>query len=203
MEVWIPAFQQLGYVAGRTGSRLPESTPNNLYPTADGEFIHITAMADAVFQRLAAVMAMPQLARDERFASGIARSQHHEAIDALIAEWTARHPLDELERMLQAANVPATRIYTMADIFRDPHYRARGSIVEAPDPDLGGVAMATPVPRLSATPGVVRHAGRRIGQDTRSVLSTLLGYSDENLDALAGSGVIACASEAPVLTGGA
>ena len=77
--------------------------------------------------------------------------------------------------MLAEALVPATRIFTIADIFGDPHYRARGAIVEAPDEELGGIAMANVVPRLSDTPGAVRHAGHRIGQDTRRVLAELLG----------------------------
>ncbi len=191
MEPWIPAYEKLGHVASRTGSRLPESTPNNLYPTADGSFIHITAMADSVFRRLADAMGSPQLATDPRFATPSARSRNHEAIDAIIAAWTATMQLVDVERLLERHAVPATRIFTLADIFRDPHYRERGSIVAAPDDDLGTVAMAAVVPRLSATPGAVTHSGHAIGQDTRRVLSDLLHYSDDRLAALEAAGVIA------------
>ncbi len=191
MEPWIPAYEKTGHVAGRCGSRLPESTPNNLYPTGDAQFINITAMGEAVFGRLAAAMGQPGLADDPRFATARARSDSHEAIDDLIARWTSTRPLAELERVLADAGVPATRIYTIADIFGDPHYRARGSIVNAPDKDLGTVAMANVVPRLSVTPGAVRHAGHATGQDTRRVLADVLGLSDPTLDALARDGVIA------------
>jgi len=190
MEPWIPAYDKLGHVAGRCGSRLPESTPNNLYATADQDFIHITAMGDAVFQRLAAAMGQPALAQDERFRAATARSAHHEALDDLIGRWTATLPLADLERALAQAGVPATRIFTIADIFGDPHYQARGSIVRAPDPDLDTVAMAAVVPRLSATPGGVRHAGHAVGADTRRVLADLLGMSAGQLDALEAQGVI-------------
>ncbi|MFZ5557153.1 MAG: CaiB/BaiF CoA transferase family protein [Pseudomonadota bacterium] len=192
MEPWIPAYEKLGHVASRCGSRLPESTPNNLYPTGDRQFIHVTAMGEAVFKRLAAAMGQPELAADPRFATAVARSEHHEAIDDLIAQWTSRHPLAELESILERALVPATRVYTIADIFGDRHYRERGSIVAAPDDDLGTVAMAAPVPRLSATPGAVRHAGHRVGQDTRRVLGELLQFPAERIAALAKAGVIAC-----------
>ena len=192
MEPWIPAYQKLGHVAMRSGSRLPESTPNNLFPTADRQFIHITAMGDSVFERLAGAMGQPVLAEDPRFATALARSENHEAIDDLIARWTTRHALAELEAMLEKALVPATRVFTIADIFGDPHYRARGSIVEAPDEDLGGVAMAAVVPRLSDTPGKVRHSGHRVGQDTRRVLQELLGLAPERIDALARAGVVKC-----------
>jgi crotonobetainyl-CoA:carnitine CoA-transferase CaiB-like acyl-CoA transferase len=191
MEPWIPAYQKLGHVAGRSGSRLPESTPNNLYPTADRQFIHVTAMGEAVFRRLAQAMGQPGLAEDPRFAAATARSENHEALDDLVARWTGAHPLAHLEQVLEAAAVPATRIFTIADIFGDPHYRARGAIVEAPDDELGGIAMANVVPRLSDTPGAVKHAGHRTGQDTRRVLAELLGMKAAELDALAANRIIA------------
>lgn len=192
MEPHIPAFEKLGLVADRAGSRLPDSTPNNLYASRDGQFIHITAIGDAVFRRLAACMRAPELTADARFRGGVERSRHHEELDELIASWTTKHDLAQLETMLREADVPATRIFTIADIFDDPHYAARGAIVRAPDDDLDEVAVAVPVPRLSLTPGAIRHAGRRVGQDTRQVLSELLGLDEAEITRLDASGVIAC-----------
>jgi crotonobetainyl-CoA:carnitine CoA-transferase CaiB-like acyl-CoA transferase len=203
MEPWIPAYEKLGHVATRAGSRLPESTPNNLYPARDGQFIHIAAMGDAVFKRLAEAMGRPELAGDRRFATAIARSEHHQQLDELIAGWTSGHTLEELEATLGEAAVPATRIYTLADIFGDPHYRARGTLVRAPDEDLGGVTMAQVVPRLSATPGAVRHAGHRVGQDTWSVLRDVLGLSPDRIEALAGARIVACDGPRPETSGSA
>ena len=198
MEPWIPAFQKLGHVPTRSGSRLPESTPNNLYPTADQSFIHITAMGDAVFRRLVTVMGQPGLADDPRFRQAVSRSERHAELDDLIAQWTATVPLSELESRLSQAGVPATRIFTIADIFGDPHYRARGSIVPAPDDELGEVAMAAVVPRLSETPGQVRHSGHRVGEDTRRVLGEVLGLPEERINALAAAGIVKC-NEAPAV----
>jgi crotonobetainyl-CoA:carnitine CoA-transferase CaiB-like acyl-CoA transferase len=200
MEPWIAAYEKLGHVANRAGSRLPESTPNNLYPTADQQFIHITAMGESVFRRLAATMGQPGLADDPRFATARARSEHHQDIDDLIARWTATQPLETLERALAAAGVPATRIFTIADIFGDPHYRERASIVHAPDDELGTVSMAAVVPRLSDTPGGVRHSGHRVGQDTRRVLHELLGLDDAAVDALAARGIVRCDTSAGAAT---
>jgi crotonobetainyl-CoA:carnitine CoA-transferase CaiB-like acyl-CoA transferase len=190
MEPHIPAYDKLGVVAMRAGSRLPDSTPNNLFVSRDRQFIHITAMGDATFRRLAGCMGAPGLADDARFRDARDRSTHHEALDDLIARWAGTLDLADLESRLHEAGVPATRIFTMADIFADPHYRARGMIARVPDEDLGEVAMAAPVPRLSATPGAIRHAGRRVGQDTRRVLREVAGYTDEDLDRLEGAGVI-------------
>ena len=191
MEVWIPAYDKLGFVPERTGSRLIGSTPNNLYPTADGTYIHITAMADNLFRRLVEAMGRPELAQDPRFADAIERNEQHEALDAIVSEWTSKLPLEQIEAILHQAQVPATRIFTVADIFNDPHYRARNAIVRAPDPHMGDVAMAGVVPRLSDTPGGVRHPGRDVGQDSREVLRNLLGLDAARIEALAKSGVIA------------
>lgn len=195
MEPWVPAFEKTGHIANRTGSRLPGSNPNNLYPTGDGSFILITAMADGLFRRLAQVMEQPVLATDPRFARALARNQNAEALDEIISAWTLLHPLATLEKKLTEAAVPSTRIYTIADIFADPHYAARKSIVAAPDEAMGTVAMAGVVPRLSATPGGVRHAGRNIGQDTSAVLGEVLGYDQAKIASLTRAGVIGCAAE--------
>jgi crotonobetainyl-CoA:carnitine CoA-transferase CaiB-like acyl-CoA transferase len=140
-------------------------------------------------------MGAPHLASDARFATALARSQHHEALDQRIAAWTSTLALTDLERILAAHEVPATRIFTMADIFADPHYRERAAIVAAADDELESVAMANVVPRLSSTPGAIVHSGHRVGQDTRRVLRDLLGYTDEHLDELKRAGVIAVDGE--------
>lgn len=190
MEVWIGAYQKLGFIPNREGSRLIGSTPNNLYPTADGSYIHITAMADSLFRRLCEAMGQPELARDPRFAEATRRNDAHETLDAVISSWTEKLPLAEIEAVLEKAAVPATRIFTVADIFADPHYKARKSIIEAPDQHLGTVAMPTVVPRLSDTPGTVRHAGRDLGQDSRAVLREVLNMNDERIDALTKEGIV-------------
>jgi crotonobetainyl-CoA:carnitine CoA-transferase CaiB-like acyl-CoA transferase len=194
MEPWIPAYEKLGHIANRTGSRLAESTPNNLYPTGDGDFIHITAMADSLFRRLVEAMGRPDLAEEPRFAKALQRNSNAEALDHIISDWTLAHGREEIERRLEAAGVPATRIFTIADIFKDPHYAARRSLVSASDGQLGTVAMAGVVPRLSETPGAVQHAGRAIGEDTHTILAEVLGYDNAMIARLQRSGVIACAS---------
>ena len=194
MEPWIPAYEKLGHIANRTGSRLAESTPNNLYPTGDGDFIHITAMADSLFRRLVEAMDRPDLAEDPRFAKALQRNSNAAALDRIISDWTMAHGREDIERRLEAAGVPATRIFTIADIFKDPHYAARRSLVSAADGQLGTVAMAGVVPRLSETPGAVQHAGRAIGEDTHTVLAEVLGYDNDKVARLQRSGVIACAS---------
>ncbi|GAP35678.1 CaiB/BaiF CoA transferase family protein [Piscinibacter sakaiensis] len=192
MESHVPAFDKTGAIGMRCGPRLPQSAPNTLFPTADGSHVHIAALADAVFRRLTCAMGDPALGTDPRFATQAGRNAHEEELEALIGAWTRRLPTAALTAALDAQDVPATPIYSMADIFADPHYRARDMLVRTPDEDLGEVTLAGVVPKLSATPGRIRWSGHRIGQDTREVLQALAGLDDARIDALEAAGVVAC-----------
>jgi len=192
MEAHVPAYEKTGKIGMRAGPRLPNSAPNTLFPTRDGTHIHIAALADAVFRRLATAMGQPELGTDPRFAQQAARNQNEAEIEALVTEWTLAHTVAELKAKLDEAEVPATTIYTVADIFDDPHFKARDMLVPTPDDDLGQVTLAGIVPKLSGTPGRIRWAGHRLGQDTRELLRELAQLSDGDIDALEREGIVTC-----------
>jgi len=192
MEQHIAAYQQLGLVAKRTGAGFGGS-PNNLYPSKDKLYIHITAHSDAVFKRLSLKIGVGSLHLDARFSTVLNRSKNREFLDPLLGAWTSKFTLAELESILEDINVPASKIFTLEDIFRDPHYSARKAIVEVEDDDLGPVALAAVVPRLSETPGAIRHSGRRVGADTSDILKELTGLNDEEITRLNDAGIIYCA----------
>ncbi|VFR33293.1 L-carnitine dehydratase/bile acid-inducible protein F [plant metagenome] len=190
MEPFVPAYDKLGTVPARTGSRLPGSTPNNLYPSRDGGHVHIAAMSDAVFRRLAAAMEDAGLGEDGRYATAARRRANEETLDARITAWTSGRDQAAIEQALAAAGVPAARAYTLADIFDDPHYRARRMLQRVPHDELGDVTVAGVVPQLSGTPGCIKQAGGAAGRDTRDVLSRWLDLDAARLDALAQRGVL-------------
>jgi crotonobetainyl-CoA:carnitine CoA-transferase CaiB-like acyl-CoA transferase len=190
-EQHIAAYGKMGAVANRLGAATG-SAPNNLYLTRDQQYIHVAANGPGIFRRFAELMQRTDLLQDPRFSTPSARAKNNTEMDALVAQWVAQHDLAPLEQMLSAADVPATRIFTIADIYQDPHYRARGALVEVPDDDLGSVTLAAPVPRLSRTPGRIRKSGGRIGQDTRRVLAELAGLSAADIDRLEAEGVVYC-----------
>lgn len=190
MEPHIPAYQQLGIVARRTGPRLPNHTPNSLYLSADGRYVHIAAGSQPVFKRLAQAMGQPALVEDLRFATPASRSAHEDEMDEIIGTWTKSNPLATIERVLEEASVPASRIFNIEDIFADPHYRAREMLAMPLDPELGPVAMANVVPRLSRTPGAVCWPGRDVGQDTAEVLEGQLGLTKIEIEQLTAAGII-------------
>jgi len=192
-EPHVPVYSNLGIVAQRAGSSLTDVAPNNLYPTRDGRDIHITAMADTVFRRLVVAMQSGELAEDPRFRAAVSRAENAEDLDRLIAAWTSSHDLGEIEMMLNVAEVPASRVYDMADIFHDAHYRERDMLVEMQDERFGVVTVAGVVPKLTATPGRIRQLGGVIGQDSRATLKEYCGLSESELDDLEKAGVVASA----------
>lgn len=196
IEPHVPAYDKLGIVANRMGSGLAGSVPNNLYPTRDGQWIHIQAAQNPVFRRFAPAIGKPELLTDERFKDAIARGRHPDELDGIVAEWTSAHTLAEVQQVLDAAEVPAMGIKTVADIFEDPHFHARGMLVDTPDEELGSVVLPGCVPKLSRTPGAVRTSGGRVGRDTRRVLTELAGLGAAELRQLETDGVVYCGPEA-------
>jgi crotonobetainyl-CoA:carnitine CoA-transferase CaiB-like acyl-CoA transferase len=191
MEGTVPAYDKLGVVPQRQGPNLPGMAPNSLYPSADGGYVLIAANSEATFERLLAAMQQPALRDDPRFATVRARGipENMAALDGVIAQWAAQLDGDTIEQRLLAERVPVSRVYTIADIFADPHYAARGMLVDVPHPVLGSVRQVGVVPKLSVTPGRVTHAGPEIGADNASVLAEL-GYDAQRIDALRAEGVI-------------
>ncbi|MGE0748996.1 MAG: CaiB/BaiF CoA transferase family protein [Variibacter sp.] len=192
IEPHIPGFEKTGAVPMRAGAKLPDSTPNNLYPTADGSYIHLAALADAVFERLVMAIGEPELANDPRFRTQRARAENEEALESIITAWTAAHDAAEIEAIMTKHAVPAAPVFTIADVFKSDHFRARNMLVNVPDDDLGTVTLAGIVPKLSRTPGELRWAGRRIGQDTREILRILGKLSDHEIQNLTSEGVVYC-----------
>lgn len=190
MENFIPAFEKLGVVPERSGARLPGSAPNNLYPTADGKFIQITAANDSIFRRLLTAMGRDDLADDPEYGSEAWRQTHDDEVDALVGDWTQRHELMALADILLEHQVPGAPVYTVEDVFRDPHVRARDMIVDVPDAEIGKVALSGVIPKLSETPGAIRWAGRACGADTRDVLENDLGMAAADIARLEEAGVV-------------
>jgi crotonobetainyl-CoA:carnitine CoA-transferase CaiB-like acyl-CoA transferase len=190
MEASVPAFEKTGKMPRRAGARLPNSAPNSLYPTRDGKFIHIAALADQVYRRLCKAMGRPELGTDPRFADQATRARHVEEIDAIVESWSRSHDLEQIEAILDAEDVPASRIFTMEDIFASEHYRFRNMILDVPDEDLGSVKLPGIVPKLSRTPGRVRWSGRRNGQDSYSILKEYLELDDAEIERLLKAGAI-------------
>lgn len=190
MENLVTEYDLTGYVRERSGSVLPGIAPSNAYPCAGGDLILIGGNGDTVYARLTDAMGRPDLKSDPKFVDHAARGKNQAELDAIIADWTSRHGLDELLALLEAKGVPASRVFRAPDMLADPQYRAREAIVEVAHPVFGPVKMQNAFPKLSETPGRVRWPGPALGAHTDEVLKGLAGCSDPRLAELKAKGVI-------------
>ena len=189
MESLVPEYSMLGHVRERSGGALPGIAPSNTYPTGDGGYVVIAGNSDPIYVRLMQASGRPDLAERPDLAQNDGRARHSDEIDAAIAAWTGSRGIDEVLAVLEAAEVPAGRIYSVADIVADPHYQARDMLLDTTLPDGATLKMPGIVPKLSATPGQVNWQGPTLGQHTDALL-TELGLSEADIQRLRDAGVV-------------
>lgn len=189
MESLVPEYDMLGHVRERSGGALPGIAPSNTYLTADGAYVVIAGNSDPIYKRLMLAIGRADLAEAPEFAHNDGRAAKSGVLDAAITHWTSSLPIDQVLSALEAAEVPAGRIYSVADIVADPHYQARDMLLSADLP--GGLTVKMPgiVPKLSETPGAVNWQGPSLGQHTDSILGDL-GLSGADIQRLKTSGVV-------------
>ncbi|MBU9193289.1 CoA transferase [Burkholderia gladioli] len=189
MESLVPEYDLLGHVRERSGGALPGIAPSNTYRTEDGAFVVIAGNSDPIFRRLMQVIGRPELAEDPALAYNDGRVKQNAMLDAAIGAWTSHHSIDEVLAALERAEVPAGRIYSVADIVSDPHYRAREMLIPATLPGGAAVTMPGIVPKLSDTPGAVNWQGPALGEHTADVLAGL-GFGEAEIARLREQGAV-------------
>ncbi|WP_341523391.1 CaiB/BaiF CoA-transferase family protein [Pseudomonas sp. G.S.17] len=189
MESLVPEYDMLGHIRERSGGALPGIAPSNTYPTADGAYVVIAGNSDPIFKRLMLAIGRGDLGENPEFAHNDGRAAQCALLDEAISVWSSSLPIEEVLRVLEQAEVPAGRIYNVADIVADPHYQARGMILDAELPGGAAVKMPGIVPKLSETPGAVNWQGPSLGQHTDSVLDSL-GITAADIQRLKQEGVV-------------
>lgn len=189
MESLIPEYAMTGHIRERSGAALPGIAPSNTYQCSDGRYVAIAGNGDSIFKRLMTAIGREDLAQDPELAYNDGRARNVEMLDRVISEWTGRHGLEEILKVLDEASVPSGRIYTAEDIMNDEHYRARGMFQQVELPDGQQMTLPGIVPKLSATPGRTKWIGPTLGQHTQEVLDSI-GVTPEQLARLRASGLV-------------
>jgi len=192
LEGCLPEYGLLGRVREPAGSRLKAAAPSNAYKSKDGAWVLIAGNSDPLFRTLAGLMDQPELASDPRFIDNQARCAHIDELDGIIARWVAVLDAEAVLALMDEGNIPASKIYTVADIAADPQYLAREMVREVDDPLLGRVLHPGVVPVVEGLDRTsqIRWAGPAVGQHNDEVLGGLLGLRPDRLAALKEEGVI-------------
>ncbi len=175
-----------GKVRQRSGNRSGHVVPASNFKTSDGDHIALHAGTDSLFRKLALAIGRPDLSEDLRFNTIGARVKYQGELYPIIEEWVASKSTAKVMAILNDAGIPASPIMSIADIADDPHYQGRGTYRRYHDVDYGDLLMATPVPRMSQTPGRVQWLGPSLGAHNDEVFRGLLGMADEECEEVTG-----------------
>ncbi|MFC6283151.1 MULTISPECIES: CaiB/BaiF CoA transferase family protein [Polaromonas] len=190
MESLLPEYDAFGAVREAAGSALPGIAPTNAYRCSDGGYALIAGNGDSIYKRLMNAIGREDLGNDPALADNAGRVKRVVELDDAIGQWTAQRTVAEVLAVLDAASVPAGRIYNIADIAADPHYKARGMLAQTRMDDGSLLALPGIVPKLSLTPGGHRRNAPALGQDTDAVLHEL-GLTPAQIQGLKDKGIVA------------
>ncbi len=174
-------YDQLGIVRERAGNLNGYSSPSDVYPTRDGQWIGLAVSAPPVFSRFAHALGRPDLLLDPRFNTNVARLENRAEIEAIVRHWFLERTEEEVALTLREHDVSFNRVNSIRDVFEDMHFKAREAIVSVPDQDFGTVRMQNVVPHFSATPGRVWRTGPGQGEHNEEIFETRMGLSKEEI----------------------
>ena len=183
-------YDKTGLVRERSGTETHTAVPHSHYPCADGRWVAIACTNDRMFARLARVMGRPELADDARFSLKRARIERREEMNAIVREWTSSHDRESVIRRCSEGEVPCGPVCSIEDIFNEEQFWARDTLTRVADPRIGEVALQGTIPRLSDTPGGIRHLGTALAAHNEAIYAGELGLTREELAELSRTGVI-------------
>ena len=178
-------FLASGKAPRRWGNAHPNLVPYQTFKAADG-WIIIACGNDEQYRKLCEVGSRPELATDERFRRVQDRIRNRETLIPMLCEMVVSRPAARWISELEHASVPCGIINDIAQVFENPQVQARGLRVDIEREDCGPVKLVGSPIRFSATPVRYELPPPRLGEHTQEVLSSLLGYSPEQIAAAGG-----------------
>ena len=182
MEGMLPEYALDGRVRQPAGAALPTASPTNTYPCADGRWLCIAGNSDLIFTRLMEAIGRAEMAANPAYATNGLRCENRPALDEAISAWTRSLAVKDAEAILEAAEVPCSRLFDIADCATDPHFLVRKAVQDIDDKLIGRTLHPGPTIRLDGErpEDVVRWTGPAVGAHTDHVLQTLLGLPPRN-----------------------
>ena len=183
-------YDKTGHVRERSGTETHTATPHSHYLCADGRWVAIACTNDKMFARLTRVMGQPELADDERYRLKRSRLDRRDEVNAIVRAWTSSLDREMVIHQCSEGEVPCGPVCSIEDIFNEEQFWVRDTLTRVADPRIGDVALQGIVPRLSDTPGGIRHLGTTLAAHNEAVYGEELGLTGEEMTALSEAGVI-------------
>ena len=188
MESLLPEYSAFGEVRQAGGSALPGIAPSNAYLCADGGYVLVAGNGDSIFKRLMKMIDRADLANDPALENNDGRVARVAELDQAIGVWAKTMTTDQALELLDSVAVPAGKIYTIADIANDPHFKARGNIETIQMQDGSKLDVPGVIPKLSRTPGSIKTLAPNIGENTDEILQSI-GLTEAQVASLKERGI--------------
>ena len=195
---WLPYYKKYGKVPLPVGSGLQTHAPYQLFKTRNGH-IYVTVTNDNQWKRFCDALGFADLYADERYTTTENRTRRKTELEAELGARFASLDTKEVFEKLLAARVPAGPLYTMKEIFEDPHFKQRGIFRECVLDGQRYWVAGSPINVTKAREGAPPDKLPTLGGDTVEVLSTILGLSTKEIDLLRRERVIGTPAEKPGL----
>ena len=179
-----PAYGLFGKIREREGSGSFIAVPHGHFRTKDDKWVAIACTTDKMFERLAEAMERPELASPELYGDQRKRLAARDTVNQITIEWVGSLTREEVMRRCLEKEVPVGPLNSIADIFEDEHFRARGNLACVEAEGVGGVVVPNVVPTLSETPGRITNLGPPLGNATYEVFRELLNISADEIKRL-------------------
>ncbi|MAD29364.1 MAG: formyl-CoA transferase [Woeseiaceae bacterium] len=190
MEATIPEYTVSNHIRERSGSKLPNIAPSNIYDCKNGSIV-IGANQDTIFKRLCDAMQQPELASDKRFIDHVSRGDNQDTLDQLINDWCSTRNVDEVEELMQLHTVPAGKVYRAPEMLNDPHFIDREALVDVPSERWPDLKMQNVFPKMSKTQGQIRWPGvDELGAHNNEIYEGILNLSKDQLSDLKKKSII-------------
>ena len=190
LDELVPAYAKEGTIRQREGMGTKLACPHGHFQTGDEKWVSIACTSDRMFARLAKVMGQPELSNPDMYQTTAQRIAARERVDGLVTDFTRSYKQSEVLQKCTDGDVPCGAINSVADIFEDPQFEARDNLLRFNDPVAGEIVVPGVIPKLSKTPGRVKHVGPPLGDGIDAIYGDLLGLSTEEIADLKNKGVI-------------
>jgi|TARA_B110000971_G_scaffold220468_1_gene264141 crotonobetainyl-CoA:carnitine CoA-transferase CaiB-like acyl-CoA transferase len=184
MDEMLPVYQRTGFIRERMGADTVNAVPHSHYQTRDGKYVALACSSDKIFERMCHIMGCPENAMPNTYRKVSAREENRALINKIVQDWFIELDASDAISRCQQGGVPCSVLYSIEDIYNDPHYQARGNFQIFNDPRFNEVTVTSALPRLSDTPAVLQNLGPALGDATDSVYKSLLNLTDQDIQSL-------------------
>ena len=176
-----PAYGLFGKIREREGVGSFVAVPHGHFRTRDDKWIAIACTTDKMFERLAEAMERPELASTTLYGEQRKRLAARDVVNQIVIEWVGSLTHEDVLNRCLEKEVPVGKVNSIADVFEDEHFQARGNLVRVEQEGLGEVVVPNVIPTLSQTPGRITDLGPPLGNATNEVMRELLGISPDEI----------------------